>query len=205
MLLAGHETTSLALSWTYYLLSQHPEVGRRIVDEVDSVIGEARPSFAHADRLVYTRRTIEESLRLYPPAWAFSRRALGDDEICGYRIARGSLVFVIPFVLHRRPNLWPDPLRFDPDRFTPEQEAARPRFAYIPFGGGPRGCIGNQFAMLEALLIVSSIARRYRVHLLPDQDIRPEPLITLRPGPGIRAIVRARPGGASGTSSSHGA
>ena len=192
MLLAGHETTSLALSWTYFLLSQHPEVERHIVDEVDGVIGPERPGFAHLDRLQCTRRAIEESLRLYPPAWGFSRQALGDDEIGGYHVPRGSLVFLIPFVVHRRPKLWPQPDRFDPDRFTPEQEAARPRFAYIPFGGGPRGCIGNQFAMVEAQLIVAAIAQRYRIELVPDQHIRAEPLITLRPSPGIRAIVRKR-------------
>jgi cytochrome P450 len=192
MLLAGHETTSLALSWTYYLLSQHPEVEQGIADEVERVIGDGQPGFEHLDRLICTRRAIEESLRLYPPAWGFSRRALGDDRIGGYRVPKGSLVFVIPFVIHRRPKLWPHPDRFDPDRFAPEQEAQRPRFAYIPFGGGPRGCIGNQFAMVEAQLIVAAVAQRYRIELVRDQDIRPEPLITLRPAPGIRAIVSKR-------------
>jgi cytochrome P450 len=192
MLLAGHETTSLALSWTYYLLSQHPDVEQGIADEVDMVIGDERPSFAHLDRLTCTRRAIEESLRLYPPAWGFSRQAVADDEIGGYHVPKGSLVFLIPFVVHRRPKLWPDPDRFDPDRFAPEHESARPRFAYIPFGGGPRGCIGNQFAMVEAQLIVAAIAQRYRLELLPDQDIRPEPLITLRPAPGMRAFLKRR-------------
>jgi cytochrome P450 len=193
MLLAGHETTSLALSWTYYLLSQHPDVERSIADEVDRVIGDGQPAFEHLDRLICTRRAIEESLRLYPPAWGFSRRALDDDEIGGYRIPKGSLVFLIPFVVHRRPKLWPEPERFDPNRFAPEHESARPRFAYFPFGGGPRGCIGNQFAMVEAQLIVAAIAQRYRIELVRDQDIRPEPLITLRPAPGIRAILEKRP------------
>jgi cytochrome P450 len=192
MLLAGHETTSLAVSWTYYLLSHHPHVERSIAEEVDRVIGGERPAFAHIERLTCTRRAIEESLRLYPPAWAFSRQALGDDEIGGYRVPRGSLVFLVPFVIHRRPKLWPDPERFDPDRFMPEHESARPRFAYIPFGGGPRGCIGSQFAMVEAQLIVAAIAQRYRIELVPDQNVRPEPLITLRPAPGIRAILRKR-------------
>ena len=192
MLLAGHETTSLLLSWTYYLLSQHPGARRSIEDEVDREIGNGRPTFAHIDRLTFTRRVLEESLRLYPPAWGFSRRALGDDELGGYRIPKGSLVFLIPFVVHRRPKLWPDPDRFDPGRFAPEHESTRPRFAYIPFGGGPRGCIGNQFAMLEAQLIVATIAQRYRIELVPDQHIRPEPLITLRPAPAIRAILKTR-------------
>jgi cytochrome P450 len=192
MLLAGHETTSLALSWTYYLLSQHPDVEQSIADEVDCVIGDGRPGFAHVDGLTRTRRALEESLRLYPPAWGFSRLALGDDEISGYRLPKGSIVFVIPFVVHRRPKLWPDPERFDSDRFAPERESTRPRFAYIPFGGGPRGCIGNQFAMLEAMLIVAAIAQRFRVELVSDQQIRPEPLITLRPTPGIRARLNKR-------------
>jgi cytochrome P450 len=192
MLLAGHETTSLALSWTYYLLSRHPEIERSITDEVDRVIGDGRPEFAHVDQLTCTRRVLEESLRLYPPAWGFSRLALGDDEIRGYRVTKGSIVFVIPYVVHRRPNLWPDPDRFDPERFAPEHESARPRFAYIPFGGGPRGCIGNQFALLEAQLIVAAIAQRYRIELAPGQNIQPEPLITLRPTPGIRATLTKR-------------
>jgi cytochrome P450 len=192
MLLAGHETTSLALSWTYYLLSQHPDAERSVAAEVDRVIGGERPAFAHIERLTCTRRVIDETLRLYPPAWAFSRQALGDDEIGGYRVPRGSLVFLVPFVVHRRPKLWPDPERFDPDRFTAEHESARPRFAYIPFGGGPRGCIGSQFALVEAQLIVATIAQRYRIELEPNQDVRPEPLITLRPAPGIRAIISKR-------------
>jgi cytochrome P450 len=192
MLLAGHETTSLALSWTYYLLAQHPDIERSIADEVDRVIGGGAPGFAHLERLACTRRVIQESLRLYPPGWGFSRQALGDDEIGGYRIPSGSLVYLIPFVVHRRPKLWPNPDRFDPDRFSPEAESARPRFAYIPFGGGPRGCIGSQFAMMEAQLIVAAIAQRYRIQLVPGQNIRPEPLITLHPAPGIRATLEKR-------------
>jgi cytochrome P450 len=192
MLLAGHETTSLALSWTYYLLSGHPDVEQRIVDEVDRVVGRRRPSFADLEHLTATRAAIEESLRLYPPAWGLSRRAIDDDEIGGYRLRKGWLVFVIPFVVHRRPALWPDPERFDPGRFTPERDADRPRFAYIPFGGGPRGCIGNQFAMVEAQLIVAAVAQRYRVALVEGQTIRPEPLITLRPSPGIRVRLIRR-------------
>ena len=192
MLLAGHETTSLALSWTYCLLSQHPDVAQRVADEADRVIGGGRAGFAHVEQLSCTRKVIEESLRLYPPAWGFSRLAMADDELHGYRVPKGSIVFVIPFVIHRRPKLWPEPDRFDPERFAPEHESVRPRFAYIPFGGGPRGCIGNQFAMLEAQLIVATIAQRYRIDLLPDQAIRPEPLITLRPTPGIRATISKR-------------
>jgi cytochrome P450 len=192
MLLAGHETTSLALSWTYYLLARHPDVERAMVDEIDRVVGGRRPSFADLEQLVRTRRTIEESLRLYPPAWGFSRRAVGDDEIGGYRVRKGWLVFIIPFVVHRRPALWADPERFDPERFTPEREADRQKFAYIPFGGGPRGCIGNQFALVEAQLIVAAVAQRFRLRLVEGPPIRPEPLITLRPSPAIRVRLAPR-------------
>jgi cytochrome P450 len=192
MLLAGHETTSLALSWTYYLLSEHPHVEQGIADEVSRVLAGRRPTCAQLEQLTRTRQAIEESLRLYPPAWGFSRRAVADDEIGGYRLRTGWLVFVIPFVVHRRPALWPDPDRFDPARFTPEREAERSRFAYIPFGGGPRGCIGSQFAMVEAQLIVAAIAQRFRVAPIEGQTVRPEPLITLRPSPGIRVRLRPR-------------
>jgi cytochrome P450 len=192
MLLAGHETTSLALSWTFLLLSEHPDVASRLAEEVDAVIGDRRARFADTDALVYTRMVLDEAMRVYPPAWGFSRLALNDDWLNGYKITAGSIVFLIPYVVHRRPSLWPEPERFDPERFRPEVAADRPRFAYFPFGGGPRHCIGQQFALLEAQLILATVMRRYRVELVPGQQIVPEPLITLRPKPGIRAIVGAR-------------
>jgi cytochrome P450 len=183
MLIAGHETTSVALSWTYLVLSERPDVDQGVGEEAARVIGGARPTLADIDR----------TLRLYPPAWGFSRLALADDRLGGYPVPAGSIVYVIPFVVHRRPLLWPDPERFDPERFTPDRVAARPRFAYLPFGGGPRQCIGNQFAMFEAQLILAAIARRWRVELLPGQRITPEALITLRPKPAIRARLLPRP------------
>jgi cytochrome P450 len=127
-----------------------------------------------------------------PPAWGFSRLALDDDRIGDYGVPAGSLVFIIPFVVHRRPQLWADPERFDPERFTADRVAARPKFAYLPFGGGPRQCIGNQFAMVEASLILAMIAQRYQVQLAPGQHIAAEPLITLRPKPGIRVRLVTR-------------
>ena len=181
MLLAGHETTSLALSWTFFLLSQHPAVERRLADEADHVVGDRRAAFADADRLTYTRMVLDETMRLYPPAWGFSRLAIADDRIGGYKVPAGSIVFLIPYVVHRRPTWWPDPERFNPDRFAPEAAAERPRFAYFPFGGGPRHCIGYQFALLEAQLILATVTRRYRIQLAPGQQISAEPLITLRP------------------------
>lgn len=191
MLLAGHETTSLALSWTYFLLSGLPDVDARIAEEANRVI-EARPvTLADVERLTYTRKVIQEAMRLYPPAWGYSRQALEDDWIAGYRLPAGSLAFIVPFVVHRRPKLWPDPERFDPERFAADRVASRPRFAYLPFGGGPRQCIGNQFALVEASLILAIVGRRYQVQLVPGQRIVPQPLITLRPKPGIRArLVR---------------
>jgi cytochrome P450 len=192
MLLAGHETTSLALSWTYFLLAGRPDVDQRVTEEARHVIGGRPGTLADAERLTYSRMVIEEALRLYPPAWGFSRVALADDRIGRYPVPTGSLVFIIPFVVHRRPPLWPDPDRFDPERFTAERVAARPRFAYLPFGGGPRQCIGNQFAMLEASLILAKLSQRYHVQLTGGQRIAPEPLITLRPKPGIRARLVAR-------------
>jgi cytochrome P450 len=192
MLLAGHETTSLALSWTYFLLSGRPDVDQRVAEEARHAIGGRPGTLADAERLTYSRMVIEEALRLYPPAWGFSRVALADDRIGPYPVPTGSLVFIIPFVVHRRPTLWPDPERFDPERFTAERVAARPRCAYLPFGGGPRQCIGNQFAMLEASLILAKLSQRYRVELTGGQRIAAEPLITLRPKPGIRARLMAR-------------
>ena len=192
MLLAGHETTSLALSWTYFALAEHPEIVDRIAREAADVLDGAWPTMAHIERLSYTRMVVQEVLRLYPPAWGFSRVALNDDQIGGYRVHAGSIVFMIPFVLHRRPELWPDPQRFDPDRFSADRVASRPKFAYLPFGGGPRQCIGNQFAMTEASLILARTLRNYRVELVRHQRIEARPLITLRPHPTIRARIERR-------------
>jgi cytochrome P450 len=192
MLLAGHETTSLALSWTYVLLADRPAVVERIADEAERTLDGGPATLDAVERLTWTRMVVQEVLRVYPPAWGFSRLALADDRVGEYRIPAGSLVFIIPFVVHRRPELWPDPERFDPDRFTPERVAARPRFAYLPFGGGPRQCIGNQFALVEASLILAKVARRFRVQLTPGQRISAQPLITLRPSPGVRATLGNR-------------
>jgi cytochrome P450 len=190
--LAGHETTSLALAWTWYLVSQHPSVERALEQEVDAVLGGRAPGFADLERLPYTRMVIEESMRLYPPAWGFSRQALDHDVIGGYPLPAGWLVFVIPYVMHRLPAYWEDPDRFDPTRFTPEHTAARPKFVYLPFGAGPRQCIGNQFAMVEAQLIVATLAQRFRLRLVPGNRVEPWPLITLRPRYGIKMVFEER-------------
>jgi cytochrome P450 len=195
--LAGHETTSLALTWIWYLLSQHPEAQRLVEGEVDASLQGRTPGYEDLARLPYTRMVIEEAMRLYPPAWGFSRQALGPDTIGGYHLPKGWLVFIIPAVMHRLPAYWPDPDRFDPLRFTPEQTAARPKFVYIPFGAGPRQCIGNQFALIEAQLIVAILAQRYRLQLLPGHPVEPWALVTLRPRYGMKMIVERRQAPAS--------
>ena len=194
MLLAGHETTSLALAWTWYLLSEHRRVARRLEDEIDAVLGGRPPAYHDLGNLSYTRMVIEEALRLYPPAWGLSRQAMGPDTIRGYDLPRGWLVFVIPFVMHRLPSYWDEPEQFDPERFRPERSAARSKFVYLPFGAGPRQCIGNQFAMIEAHLVLATLASRYRLALMPGHPVKPWPLITLRPRYGIRMTIERRRG-----------
>jgi cytochrome P450 len=191
-LLAGQETTSLALTWTWYLLSQHPGARERLEEEVDTVLDGRAPEYSDLANLPYVRMVVDESLRLYPPAWAFSREALADDELGGFRLPAGWLAFVIPFVLHRLPAFWQNPDMFDPERFLPERSADRPKFVYLPFGAGPRQCIGNQFALIEAHLIVATLAQGYRLHLVPGHRVEPWPLITLRPRFGMPMVIERR-------------
>jgi cytochrome P450 len=198
-LLAGQETTALALTWTWYLLSQNPDAQRLLEDEIDRVLDGRRPAYTDLVHLPYTRRVIDEAMRLYPPAWGFSRQALSDDQLGGYHLPRGWLVFILPYVLHRLPAFWERPDAFDPDRFSPERSADRPKFVYLPFGAGPRQCIGNQFALIEAQLTVATVAQAYRLRLVPGHRVEPWPLITLRPRFGMPMLVepRARAGSSS--------
>jgi cytochrome P450 len=191
-LLAGQETTSLALTWTWYLLSQNPDAAARMQQELDRVLDGRSPEFADLADLPYTRMVIDESMRLYPPAWGFSRQAQTDDEIGGYPLPRGWLAFVIPYVLHRLPAYWEDPDRFDPDRFSPARSADRPKFVYLPFGAGPRQCIGNHFALIEAHLVLATLARRFRLRLVPGHPVEPWPLISLRPRFGMPMVIESR-------------
>jgi cytochrome P450 len=195
-LLAGQETTSLALTWVWYLLSQHPAALQRLEDELDTVLAGRPPGYGDLANLAYTRMVIDEAMRLYPPAWGFSRQALADDEIGGFHLPRGWLVFVIPYVLHRLPAFWEDPDAFEPERFTAERTAARPKFVYLPFGAGPRQCIGNQFALIESQLVVAALAQRYRLRLVPGHPVDAWPLITLRPRYGMRMTIERRTRGA---------
>ncbi len=192
--MAGHETTSLALSWTWYLLSQHPAVEEKLHRELADVLGGRTPRNDDIANLRYTRMVIEESMRLYPPAHTTGRQPIKPDEILGHRIPAGAEVLIMPWLIHRKPQLWENPERFDPERFAPERAAERPRFAYIPFGAGPRICIGAAFAMTEAILILATIAQRYRLRLKPGHPIEPQGLITLRPRYGMQMILERRGG-----------
>ena len=190
--LAGHETTANAMTWTFYCLSLVPESDRRLYAELHEALGARSFRLEDAPALPYAQRVIKESMRLYPPAWIIGRMTERDDEVAGYRLPAGGLVFVSPYVTQRHPDLWDNPCGFDPDRFLPEREAARPRFAYFPFGGGPRVCIGNGFAMQEALVLLATLAKRYRLELAPGHPVVPEPLVTLRPKHGMKMFVRRR-------------
>jgi cytochrome P450 len=192
LVLAGHETTAQALTWTFMLLSRHPEIERRVVAEIRDVCADAPPSFEHLRALEYTGRVIDEALRLYPPAWLFERQALVDVELGGYAIPAKTPVAVVPWTLHRHPGYWPNPEGFDPDRFLPEAVAARPRYAYLPFGGGPRQCIGVNFALYEAKLVLATLLQRYRVELIPGQDLSCDAAVTLRPAHGMKVQLRRR-------------
>lgn len=191
MVLAGHETTANLLSWTFRLLSQHPDIERRVREEAVRVLGDREPGLEDVKPLDYTRRVLDEALRLYPPAWMFERQAVEDDVLGGYPIAKGSIVGFCPYVLHRHPGHWENPEGFDPDRFLPERSQKRPRYAYLPFGGGPRTCIGNHFAMMEAQIILAMVLREHRIELDPSHPVVLDPVITLRPRHGIH--VRRRP------------
>ena len=190
--LAGHETTANALSWAWYLLSEHPDVRARLQAEFDQVLGGRKAGFADLAKLDYARKVFEETLRLYPPVWTISRAPLADDATGSAKIRKGTTVMLSPYVVHRRREYWPDPERFDPERFTPEMVAIRPQHGYFPFGGGPRTCLGNRFGMMEGQLIMATIMQRFTMTLDPDCVIEPEPMITLRPRNGVHVTVAKR-------------
>jgi cytochrome P450 len=190
--LAGHETTSQALTWTWYLLSQHPAAETKLHAELDQVLGGRTPEHDDLAKLPYTRMVIEEAMRLYPPAHTLARTAMAPDEVSGRRVHKGTQIIISPWLLHRNPNIWSEPLRFEPERFAPERAAERHRFAYIPFGAGPRICIGAAFAMAEGMLILATIAQRYRLRLKPGFPVEPQGRITLRPRHGMRMILERR-------------
>jgi len=191
-LLAGHETTADALVWTWTLLSDHPEIEDRLHAELDAVLGGRAPRVEDLAKLAYTGQVIDESMRIYPPAWSFTRSAVEEDELGGYRIPKGSIVIVSPYVNHRLPRFWSDPARFDPERFLPEKAEALDTYAYFPFGGGPHTCIGKHLSLLEVKVGLAMIAQRFRVRVLPDQDRTPLPRISLRPKEKIAVQIEPR-------------
>jgi cytochrome P450 len=190
--MAGHETTAQTMAWTWYLLSQHPAAEAKLYDELTSVLGGRPPCHEDLVNLPYTRTVIEESMRLYPPAHTLARQPIVADEVLGCRIPAGAVVLIVPWLLHRKPSLWEHPDCFEPERFSTERASARPRFSYIPFGAGPRICIGAAFAMAEAMLLLAAIAQRYRLHLKPGHPVEPQGLITLRPRYGLRMTLERR-------------
>ncbi|MCX8025370.1 MAG: cytochrome P450, partial [Thermanaerothrix sp.] len=172
-------------TWTWYLLAHHPEVEAALITEVDTVLGGRPPGREDMSRLTYTTQVFAEALRLYPPAWLITRRALAADTILGHPIPAGALIIISPYVLHRHPAFWEEAEAFRPERFDERGARAHPRFAYIPFGGGPRLCIGNQFALVEAQLILSRVLQCYRLAFAGAGPVRAEPLVTLRPKGGM--------------------
>jgi cytochrome P450 len=190
--LAGHETTANALTWTWYLLSQHPEVEARLHAEIDSVLQGRTPGMADLKSLPYAEKVISESLRIFPPAWMIGRRAINDYPLGEYVAPAGSLVVVSQYVMHRDARFFSNPETFDPDRWTPEFKSTLPKYAYFPFGGGPRQCIGESFAWMEAILLLTTLAQRWKVTLVPGQQIVPEPVVTLRPKSGLRVSLHRR-------------
>jgi cytochrome P450 len=190
--LAGYETVANALIWTWYLLSQNPDGVRRFHEEIDSVLQGRVPTYDDLPRLRYTEMVLAESLRLYPPAWAMGRHALNDFQLGDYFLPAKTTVLMSQFVMHRDPRYFPDPLRFDPERFTPEAKSKRAKFTYFPFGAGIRQCIGESFAWMEGVLALATIGQKWKLKLVPEHPIEPQPLITLRSKHGMQMKIEAR-------------
>jgi cytochrome P450 len=192
MLMAGHETTAKALGWTTYLLDHHHDVAAQLDADLARVLGDRDPVAADLAELPLLANVVAESLRLYPPVWLISRKALADDVLGGYLVTAGTLVCVSPYLLHRHPDYWDDPERFDPGRFGEARSSGRPEFAYIPFSGGPRRCIGERLALFEAQLVLATLRRHVDIRLVPEHPVEAEALVTLRPRDGLLARISAR-------------
>ena len=190
--LAGYETVANALSWTWYLLSQNPDCERRMHAEIDRDLQGRTPTYEDIPRLRYVEMVLAESMRLYPPAWAMGRYAQNDFQLGDYFLPAKTTVLISQFITHRDPRFFPDPLRFDPERFTPEAKARRTKFTYFPFGAGFRQCIGESFAWMEGVLVLATLAQRWKLRLAPGHRVEPEPLITLRPKFGMRMLLEER-------------
>jgi len=179
--IAGHETTAIAISWAIYLISSHSEIERKLCQSIIDDLGGDQASFSTLRSLSYTTQIIEEALRLYPPAWLIDREAIEDDEVDGYTIRKGVPISCLLYSMHRHPDLWKNPNLFNPERFSSENKKNHIPFSYIPFGGGPRLCIGNNFALMEMQLILSMFFKKFKFELIPDQEIDVKPMVTLRP------------------------
>lgn len=190
--LAGHETTAQALSWTFYLLSQNPDAEARLHAELDDVLSGRAPEPADVARLPFTRMVLAESMRLYPPAWVLGRRCIEEVEIGGHTFPPGHIIAVSQWVTQRDARWWPEPLAFRPERFSAKESEGRPKHAYFPFGGGPRVCIGEGFAWSEGILLLATLAQRWRLALVPGHPVVPQPLITLRPQHGMQMVAHRR-------------
>jgi cytochrome P450 len=190
ILIAGHETGAAALAWVWYLLAGHSEVEQKLHAELERVLGGRTPTIEDLPSLPYTKMIFDEVLRLYPPAWGLPRQSIDEDEIGGRRIPAKSILVVSQYVTQRHPDFWDNPDKFEPERFTPERVAARPRFAYYPFGGGARQCIGSNFALMEAQLAVATLAQHFRPRLSAGRVIDPDPTFTLRPRGGVVVTLR---------------
>jgi cytochrome P450 len=189
LLLAGHETTASTVGWTLDLVSRHPEVRERLHEEAVAVYGDRRPAYEDLPKLRYTNMVIQEAIRLYPPVWILTRRAVAADEVGGYHVPAGAEVLICPYTLHRHPKYWAEPDRFDPERFNPDVKTNRPRYAHIPFGAGPRFCVGNHLGMMEATFIISTLMRDLLLEKLPGFRVTPEPMLSLRLGGGLPMTV----------------
>ncbi|MGH9515610.1 MAG: cytochrome P450 [Terriglobales bacterium] len=191
-LIAGHETTALGLTWTWHLLAQHLEVEGKLHQELDRVLGGRVPEFSDLPALTYCERVVKESMRLYPPAWSLARTVISDFDLRGYRIPAGVNVVMSQWIMHRHPAYFLEPEKFDPDRWSTEKAQKLPRFAYFPFGGGPRQCIGSSFAMMEATLLLATIAQKFQLNSVPGHPVLLVPSFTLRPKYGMRMTLRTR-------------
>jgi cytochrome P450 len=190
--LAGYETVANALAWTWLLLGQNPGAESKLHAELDSALGGRLPTLEDLPRLPYAEMVVAESMRLYPPAWAMGRMSIADVEIGPYKLPKGTFLFFSQYIVHRDPKYFPEPEIFRPERFTPEAKASRPKFAYFPFGGGGRQCIGESFAWMEAILVLATMAQKWRLQIVPDQKIALQPKITLRPKYGVQVVTEAR-------------
>jgi len=190
--LAGHETTANALTWTFYLLSQNPAAVRELQAEADRVLAGRSPTYADLECLPYTRMVLSESMRLYPPAWIVTREALEDVEVGGYTLPKGATALLSQWAVHHDERYYPQPLQFDPQRWTPDQVAARPKMAYFPFGAGARLCIGEPFAWMEGVLLLAAIAQKWEMTLVPGFPVEPLAQITLRPKHGMKMKLKRR-------------